>query len=160
MLYYAIMPSPLGTLWLGQSERGLCRIALGTADAAGIAEEMLHDPVALAEPLRQLQEYFDGRRRVFALSLDLSAGSAFQQRVWRAAQQIPYGQTWSYGQLAAAVGRPNAARAVGRALGANPLPIVVPCHRVLRADGAWGGFALGLAVKRALLQLEGYPSSA
>ena len=145
--------------------QGLCRVALlgsmalspATLDAR---HDMLCDPEALGATVAQLDGYFRGERRAFDLALDLSAGTAFQRRVWVVAREIPYGRVWSYGDLAGRIGAPKAARAVGRALGANPVLIVVPCHRVLRADGLIGGFALGLDTKRRLLSLEGYDRAA
>lgn len=107
----------------------------------------------LGEAWRQLAEYFAGRRREFELPLELR-GTAFQERVWRALLSVPYGETVSYTELARAVGAPTAARAVGAAVGRNPLPIVVPCHRVIGAAGDLRGFASGLARKRWLLQAE------
>ena len=103
---------------------------------------------------RQLEEYFAGRRRKFELPL-AAVGTAFQQSVWTELQRIPYGETRSYGQLAASLGRPAAARAVGRANATNPICVIVPCHRVIGADGALTGFAFGEAIKRRLLSLEG-----
>lgn len=103
---------------------------------------------------RQLEEYFDGRRRVFEFPLDLR-GSAFQKNVWNVVAGIPFGCTASYGQIAELVGRPRASRAVGAANGQNPLPIVVPCHRVIGADGSLTGYSSGLRLKRQLLALEG-----
>ena len=102
----------------------------------------------------QLREYFLGRRRVFDLSLQ-PAGSPFEQRVWAALLAVPYGATTSYGAIATALGLVNGARAVGRANGANPIPIVIPCHRVIGSDGSLTGYGGGLPLKRALLELEG-----
>jgi methylated-DNA-[protein]-cysteine S-methyltransferase len=109
---------------------------------------------ALEEAARQLGDYFERRRRHFDLPLD-SGGTPFQRRVWEALRKIPYGEKRSYGEIAREVGRPDATRAVGAANGANPLPIVVPCHRVVGADGSLTGFGGGLEVKRFLLDLEG-----
>jgi methylated-DNA-[protein]-cysteine S-methyltransferase len=103
----------------------------------------------------QLRDYFAGRRQSFDLPLDLSCGSAFQQSVWRALLAIPFGATTSYGAISAAIGKPSALRAVGGAVGCNPLGIVVPCHRVIGADGSLTGYAGGLERKTTLLQLEG-----
>jgi O-6-methylguanine DNA methyltransferase len=102
----------------------------------------------------QLEEYFQGKRKTFDLPLT-PRGTAFQQRVWQTLCQIPFGATWSYGQLARAVGNPAASRAVGLANGKNPLPIVIPCHRVIGANGRLTGFGGGLPTKAALLALEG-----
>jgi methylated-DNA-[protein]-cysteine S-methyltransferase len=153
--------SPIGLLWLACSRRGLkaldlrgdrSRILLKFGDPQGtnvVEEETdLH-----REAFRQLAEYFQGMRRSFQLPLDLD-GSPFQLKVWSALLEIPYGETRSYGEVAASVGVPRAARAVGQANGRNPLPIVVPCHRVIAADGSLGGFGSGLDIKRMLLELE------
>jgi methylated-DNA-[protein]-cysteine S-methyltransferase len=107
----------------------------------------------LAQAARELDEYFAGRRRAFAVALDPS-GTAFQREVWTALARIPFAATWSYGQLAAAIGRPSASRAVGAANGKNPLPIIVPCHRVIGQDGSLTGFGGGLPTKRWLLAHE------
>jgi methylated-DNA-[protein]-cysteine S-methyltransferase len=108
---------------------------------------------ALGETARQLHEYFEARRMTFDLPLD-PLGTEFQRAVWTRLCEIPYGETISYGELARRIGNPNAARAVGAANGANPLPIVVPCHRVIGSSGALTGFGGGLPVKQALLKLE------
>jgi methylated-DNA-[protein]-cysteine S-methyltransferase len=107
----------------------------------------------VGETMRQLHEYFAGRRREFDLPL-APQGTVFQKAVWRALREIPYGTAISYGELARRVGNPRASRAVGSANGANPLPIVIPCHRVIAADGSLGGFGAGLPTKQALLGLE------
>jgi methylated-DNA-[protein]-cysteine S-methyltransferase len=104
---------------------------------------------------RKLQQYFDGQRVVFDEPLDLSGAPAFQRRVWLAVRDIPYGETRSYGQIARQVGSPGAARAVGQAMAANPLPIIVPCHRVIGSNGDLRGFGGGLDLKRRMLKLEG-----
>ncbi len=111
-------------------------------------------PPALRTAAAQLEEYFSGTRTSFSLPL-APRGTAFQLDVWKALADIPYGVTTTYGELARRVGRPGAARAVGQANGANPLPIVVPCHRVVAADGGLGGYAGGADTKRRLLALEG-----
>jgi O-6-methylguanine DNA methyltransferase len=103
---------------------------------------------------RQLTEYLEGRRRAFDLPLELH-GSEFQKEVWRAVERVPYGYTASYGEIASLVGRPKASRAVGAANGANPIPIVIPCHRVIGSDGSLIGYGGGLPLKRRLLALEG-----
>lgn len=124
---------------------------VGTAaDPAGTAAD--NDPL-MQEARRQLSLYFDGRLQQFDLPLDLR-GTPFQKRVWQALREIPYGETRSYAQLAAMVDSPKGFRAVGAANGQNPVPIVVPCHRVIESNGGLGGFSCGLAYKRRLLDLE------
>jgi methylated-DNA-[protein]-cysteine S-methyltransferase len=109
----------------------------------------------LQQAAAQLAEYFAGCRQCFELQLDLRAGTAFQQAVWQALLNLPYGHTTSYGELARRIGRPKAVRALGAAVGRNPVSIIVPCHRVMGADGSLTGYAGGLPRKTALLQLEG-----
>lgn len=110
-------------------------------------------PPLLTQATRELREYFAGRRRVFTFPISMQ-GTPFQQEVWRALQSIPYGQTRTYRQIAAQIGHPKAARAVGMANHRNPLPIVIPCHRVIGADGTLTGYAGGLDTKKLLLRLE------
>ena len=115
---------------------------------------LARDPAATREARRQLEDYFAGRRRRFTLKL-AAGGTWFQRRVRDELTRIPFGATTSYGELAVEVGRPGAARAVGRANATNPICIIVPCHRVIRSDGALTGFAYGTTIKRQLLELEG-----
>ncbi|MBI5502652.1 MAG: methylated-DNA--[protein]-cysteine S-methyltransferase [Deltaproteobacteria bacterium] len=117
------------------------------------------DPKAVLDAARQLSQYFAGKRKTFDLQL-APEGTPFRRATWRALEKIPYGETISYGQLARRIGKPAAARAVGAAVGANPLAIVIPCHRVIGADGSLTGFGGGLPIKRALLQLEGWSGGA
>lgn len=149
--------SPLGTMLIAASDRGLAGVWFEGQrhgpDARGWREDARH-PV-LREAVAQLRAYFAGERTAFALPLDLQAGTPFQRSVWAALRAIPRGATASYAQLARQLGRPQAARAIGAAVGRNPLSIVVPCHRVLGTDGSLTGYAGGLARKTALLQLEG-----
>lgn len=150
--------SPLGPMLLAASARGLAGawFAQGqrdTPDPAAWPEAPGH-PV-LRATADQLADYFAGRRRDFDLPLDLGQGTAFQQAVWQALLAIPCGQTTSYGALAHRIGRPRAVRALGAAVGSNPVSIIVPCHRVLGADGSLTGYGGGLERKTALLRLEG-----
>ena len=153
---YDEVETPIGPLLAVADEEGLRRIFF--PDRRGRAQEpqegWVRDAGPFRELRRQLGEYFAGRRRSFSLKL-APRGTEFQRATWRALCEIPYGQTISYGELARRVGRPAASRAVGAANGANPLPIVVPCHRVIGKDGSLTGFGGGLPVKRALLELEG-----
>ena len=147
-----VVASPAGPLLLGCAQNALTRVSFcpgGVPTAVTAAT-----PAVLRETALQLEEYFRGRRREFALPL-APEGTAFQQTVWHALAQIPYGETRSYGQLAAAIGRPAACRAVGGANHVTPIAIVIPCHRVIAADGSIGGYGGGIAVKRMLLALEG-----
>ena len=155
------LESPIGRLRLAASDQGLVRIALpiDTKSFHGWLARWLPDAEPAAQfPLldratREIGEYFDGRRREFSLALD-PRGTSFQRAVWEALLAIPYGETRSYGDIARAVGRPGASRAVGLANGANPLPLIIPCHRVIESSGRLGGYGGGPDVKRLLLALE------
>jgi len=156
------LASPLGPIALAASDQGLCglwfterqrHLPAQLAGAHAWPENAAH-PV-LQQAARQLGEYFAGRRRGFELPLDLRGGTPFQQSVWQALQAIGHGEVASYGELGRRIGKPSAVRAVGGAVGRNPLSIVVPCHRVMGAGGALTGYAGGLDRKRALLRLEG-----
>ena len=145
----------LGRLFVAGSERGLRLIDLHESSAReriARSPELVLDPAALEPAARQLQEYARGERRVFELELDLQ-GTEFELRVWNALRAIPWGETRTYGRIAAAIGEPGSARAVGRANGCNRVPIVVPCHRVVSSTGL-GGFSGGLEWKQRLLALE------
>jgi methylated-DNA-[protein]-cysteine S-methyltransferase len=151
------MDSPVGQLTLIGTDAGMAAILWENDRAERLqltldVETPAH-PVLL-EAERQLSEYFGGRREAFDLPLDV-AGTPFQRRVWKALRTIPFGETRSYGQIAAQIGSPRAVRAVGAANGRNPLPIVAPCHRVIGSNGTLTGFAGGLETKAQLLALEG-----
>jgi methylated-DNA-[protein]-cysteine S-methyltransferase len=152
---YLHLDSPIGTLTLAADDAGLRRIDFPPPrpPPAGVDWQEGSNPV-LERACAQLREYFDGTRRTFELPLS-PHGTPFQREVWTALAAIPYGDTWSYRDLAARVGRPAAMRAVGAANGRNPLPIVLPCHRVIGADGSLTGFGGGLPTKAFLLRLEG-----
>jgi methylated-DNA-[protein]-cysteine S-methyltransferase len=154
-LRYATLESPLGPVLLAGDDAGLRHVSFqdGTR-ALRPPAAWRRDEAALAEPLRQFAAYFAGELRAFALAL-APQGTDFQQRVWQALRAIPYGETISYGELARRIGRPSASRAVGAANGRNPLPVVVPCHRVIGSTGALTGFGGGLHLKAGLLALEG-----
>lgn len=156
--YRTTWDSPIGPLLLTATSDALCGVWFG--DQLGIPAWAERCPVQpqqpwLAEAISQLQDYFGARRRCFNLPLDLSQGTAFQQDVWGALASIPYGQTVSYQDLAQAAGHPRAVRALGGAVGRNPLGIILPCHRVVGANGHLTGYTGGLERKVALLQLEG-----
>jgi methylated-DNA-[protein]-cysteine S-methyltransferase len=140
-------------LLVGEGSRLQAIQFLAAPDAAGPDPAWRHDAAPFDAAVRQLAEYSEGRRRQFELDLDFS-GTAFQVAVWQQLRAIPYGRTCSYGELAARLGQPKASRAVGAANHANPLPVVIPCHRVIGADGSMIGFGGGIAIKRTLLQFE------
>lgn len=149
--------SPLGTMLLAASDRGLCGVWFEGQRHGPDARTWREDPAhpVLVATIDQLRAYFAGERTSFDLPLDLQGGTPFQQSVWSALLGIPRGGTTSYAALAREVGKPQAARAIGAAVGRNPVSIVVPCHRVLGTGGALTGYAGGLERKTALLQLEG-----
>jgi O-6-methylguanine DNA methyltransferase len=160
---YATTESPVGPVWIAASDGALCAVGLGEGQPAQFFAWLhetfgpgpaLEDPEALSAAVTQLREYFSRIRRTFDLPLELR-GTPFQKEVWTAVARIPYGVATTYGEIAEQIGRPEAARAVGAAVGANPVPVIVPCHRVIGADGSLTGYGGGLEVKAALLALEG-----
>ena len=154
---FDVIESPVGELLVAATPRGLCRVSY-TVDGADESLAHTFGIRVLRSPLddvrRELDEYFAGQRRAFDLPLDLRV-APFHEQVLRELALVPYGQVDTYGHLAAKVGRPKAARAVGTVMNRNPLAIVLPCHRIVGADGSLTGYAGGLDVKRALLALEG-----
>jgi len=163
--YVEKIKSPFGGLAVAVDEDArLIRIDFVDANGQSKTERVLGtdgdrlfvEPSRTAAAVGQLREYFAGKRRRFDLETE-PRGSVFQQAVWQELLRIPYGETRSYSELAAAVGRPGAARAVGRAVATNPISIVIPCHRVVGSDGSLTGYAGGLEFKKGLLALEGAP---
>ncbi|PVU81488.1 cysteine methyltransferase (plasmid) [Cellulomonas sp. WB94] len=159
---YRTIDTPVGALLLVATELGLVRVAFAAEDhdavlasiAARISPRILRAPARLDDAARQLGEYFEGRRHAFDLPLDLSLSTGFRRTVLSQLREIEYGHTASYASIAVAAGSPRAVRAVGSACATNPLPVVVPCHRVVRSDGTIGQYLGGTDAKRALLQLE------
>ena len=159
---YRTVDTPVGTLLLAATELGLVRVAYANQGhdaalaqlAALISPRVLHAPSRLEAVVRQLDEYFAQRRRVFDVPLDLRLSKGFRRGVLAHLPRIPYGATESYAQVATAAGSPRAVRAVGTACATNPVPIVLPCHRVVRSDGSFGGYAGGPDAKEKLLMLE------
>lgn len=160
---YASVDSPFGPLLLAATPRGLVKLSFpqfGTEEtleelARRISPRVLEAPARLDEARRELDLYFEGKLTEFDLPLDWRLTDGFRKRVQRAIEHIPYGQTRSYTEVAALAGNERAVRAAGTACGSNPIPIVVPCHRVLRSGGGLGGYGGGLPMKEALLELEG-----
>ncbi|MGI9335072.1 MAG: methylated-DNA--[protein]-cysteine S-methyltransferase [Gammaproteobacteria bacterium] len=153
-MLYTTHPSPIGELVLATNGQALATILFPTEQRGHPQPGWRRDDALFAHARAQLDAYFAGELRTFDLALDL-AGTPFQCAVWEALLDIPYGETTSYGALATRIGRPKASRAVGSANGSNPLPIVVPCHRVIGANGDLTGFGGGLPIKRWLLRHEG-----
>jgi methylated-DNA-[protein]-cysteine S-methyltransferase len=162
VINHITLPTPVGDLWVGATEKGLFYINFGGLDTPALESVYgersgvvflvgggLADTAA-----RQLNEYFTGRRRAFSIPLDLRGTSGFMKKVWKATRKVPYGEVRSYGWIAEKIREPYSARAVGRAMALNPIPIVIPCHRVVASDGSLGGYGGGLSRKRWLLAHE------
>lgn len=164
---YAEVDSPLGPLVAARTDQGLVRLAYrdfnGGTDAVldhlalRVSPRIVEAPQQLDDVRRQLDEYFEGERHDFDLPVDLSLAAGFTQRILRAIAAIPFGHTASYREVASEAGNAKAVRAAGNACSANPVPIVVPCHRVLRTGGGLGGYTGGVEKKERLLRLEGHP---
>jgi methylated-DNA-[protein]-cysteine S-methyltransferase len=163
-IYYDVLKSKsLGNVLLAVTDAGLLRVHFPLAQKRPTellrkmvpGADVLKDRAKLKGVARQMKEYLQGKRRTFKLKLDLGSQTAFRRRVLRKATKIPYGDTVTYGALAKRCGRPGGARAVGQAMANNPIPIIIPCHRVLVSDGGLGGYSGGLKYKKMLLRLEG-----
>jgi methylated-DNA-[protein]-cysteine S-methyltransferase len=165
-MHYRLFDTPIGPCGIAWSERGLARLQLPESDRSATEQRLkkaggsasTQAPIEIDETIAELQRYFSGRRTDFsAVTLDLTGIAAFEQQVYAAARLLRWGETASYGELAGRIGRPQAARAVGRALGQNPLPIIIPCHRILAKGHRIGGFSAygGGLTKERLLGLEG-----
>ena len=159
---YDLVDTPLGTLLVAASEAGLCRISYDPEPereveqlAQALGRRILRSPKPIDEVRRQLDEYFEHSRRMFELDLDLRLTADFSRRVLEELAKVPYGEVTTYGNLAARAARPRAARAVGTVMNRNPIPIVLPCHRVVGANGSLTGYGGGIERKEALLRLEG-----
>ena len=159
---YDLVDTPLGTLLVAATEAGVCRISYDPEPdreveqlARLLGTRILRTPKPVDEARRQLGEYFERRRRDFDLELDLRLSAEFSRRVLEELAKVPYGETTTYGALAARAARPHAARAVGTVMNRNPIPIVLPCHRVVGASGSLVGYGGGIARKEQLLKLEG-----
>jgi len=161
-IYYCALPTPIGRVFVAAGEAGLVRLSFRQSEASFVAElgrrlgaDVVRSPARTADIVHQLRAYFAGERRSFDVRLDLRHTTPFQRRVLLAAARVPAGQVVSYGEIARRIGQPQGSRAVGQALGHNPVPIVIPCHRVIAAGGRIGGYTGGLGIKRKLLRLEG-----
>jgi methylated-DNA-[protein]-cysteine S-methyltransferase len=162
LIQWGVIDSPLGPLYIATSTRGLCNVDFGVSQAEFLSRldplaRTERSPSAVAPIAAQLRDYFATGRSRFEVPLDLSQATPFQQSVLQTTRGIPPGTLWTYGQMARAIDKPRASQAVGQALGRNPIPIVIPCHRVVASDGSLGGYSGGggLESKRMLLALEG-----
>lgn len=161
-VYWTAMAAPIGRILVAVSDGGLVRVRFRQREAAFVAElqrtfgvRPVRSATHTAEVVRQLRAYFAGRRRAFDVPVDLRHVSPFVRRVLSATMRVPAGRLVSYGDIARRIGSPRSSRAVGQALGRNPIPIVIPCHRVVAAGGGIGGYTGGLDIKRRLMRLEG-----
>ena len=161
-IYYCALPTPIGRVFVAAGEAGLVRLSFRQSEASFVAElrrrlgaDVVRSPARTADIVHQLRAYFAGERRTFDVRLDLGDVTPFQRRVLMAAARVPAGKVVSYGEIARRIGQPHGSRAVGQALGHNPIPIVIPCHRVVAAGERIGGYGGGLGIKRKLLRLEG-----
>jgi len=154
MMYYQYMESPVGTLLVAGDEKGLRLISFPKNGKPDLPEpHWVHNPEPLQGALNQLEAYFAGKLKTFSLNVCLDV-TPFQKKVLTTLRRVPYGKTISYGELAEKIGTPKASRAVGQANAKNPIPVVIPCHRVIGSNGKLTGFGGGVAVKKALLDLE------
>jgi O-6-methylguanine DNA methyltransferase len=159
--FCAWVDAPFGRVFLARTSKGLCRVTfrkgedeiLSDLEKRSLLPEMA--PEKVEKERKELAEYFEGKRQHFDVPIDLRWGTPFQKRVLEAASRIPFGECECYGDIARAVGRPQAQRAVGNALGKNPVAIVIPCHRVVATSGGLGGYTGGLDIKRTLMEIEG-----
>jgi len=160
-IYYSSVPSRLlGTIFVASTQKGVCRIDFHTTEKKFLAQlrkqilgKIVKDGGLNRRALTQLRKYLEGKLKQFDCPLDME-GTAFQKRVWSALRKIPYGKTRSYADVARTIGHPRAFRAVGNANGSNPVPIIVPCHRVIESNGGLGGYGSGIGLKKRLLEFE------
>lgn len=162
-IFYDIFDSPIGTILVASTGLGLCLVSINKEGRAGAFRELSlrpdykpeRDTRRHADIKADLKRYLKGERVEFKVKIDISGGTDFQRMVWRTLCNIPYGETKSYKWLADLVGCPNGFRAVGQANGKNPIPIIIPCHRVINSDGSIGGYSGGIEIKKRLLEIEG-----
>lgn len=158
--FYTSIDSPIGTVFIASTSKGICAISLAVSEKTFLSEIIEYgiperDDKRFTELRKDLKDYFRGKKVDFSKHrLDISSGTEFQKKVWRKLLEIPYGETRGYKWLAEAVGSPKGFRAVGGANGRNPIPIIIPCHRVINSDGSLGGYSGGVWIKEWLLKLE------
>ena len=166
MIKYSSFPTIFGTIFLARTERGICRVHLGGSEESFTSElrakhhsQPIRDDHSLRSDSKELAAYFEDGHEIDRMQIDFLEGTKFERRVWEVLKQIPRGEVRSYHWVAEEVGSPKASRAVGSACGSNPIPFIIPCHRVISSSGGLGGYGYGLDVKRELLKLEGYDVS-
>ena len=162
-LRYFTYNSPIGDIYVVSTEKGICRVDFKTSENELVQrlerkfrKDVIKDPNFFNSLITKLDRYFSGKPTRFTFPINFIEGTDFQKRVWRALLEIPFGEVRSYKQIAQQVGNPNAYRAVGSAVGKNPINFIIPCHRVIRSDGKLGGYGLGIDLKKKLLQMEGH----
>ncbi len=166
MIRYTSFPTTYGDIFLAKTEQGICRIQLGDSEETFTRQirtkyhaQPTSDEQSLQSETRELASYFEDGHEIDHIQVDFLEGTSFERKVWEVLRQIPRGEVRSYRWVAKEIGNPKASRAVGGACGSNPIPFIVPCHRVISSSGTLGGYGYGLKVKRELLKLEGYDVS-
>ena len=166
MIKYSSFQTALGTVFIARTERGICRVHMGGSEGSFKSEihakhhvQPIRDDIALRSDCKELGAYFEDGHEIDGMPIDFIEGTPFERRVWEVLRQIPHGEVRSYHWVADQAGSPKASRAAGSACGSNPIPFIVPCHRVISSSGTLGGFGYGLDMKRELLKLEGYDVS-
>ena len=159
-LYYTSFNSPIGKIHLAATEKGLCEVGISEREKRFVKSlqktykiKPVKDDAAFKELVKLLKRYFNGERIKIDIPFDFQ-GTDFEKKVWKALLKIPYGKTKTYGEIAREIGLPNGARAVGNACGKNPIPIIIPCHRVVASNGGLGGYTGGIGIKKKLLKIE------
>ena len=159
-LYYTSFNSPIGKIHLAATEKGLCEVGISESEKRFVKSlqktykiKPVKDDAAFKDIVRLLKRYFNGERIKIDIPFDFQ-GTDFEKKVWKALLKIPYGKTKTYGEIAKEIGLPNGARAVGNACGKNPIPIIIPCHRVVASNGGLGGYTGGIGIKKKLLKIE------
>lgn len=156
LTYYTSFDSPIGEIFIASTSHGICKVSLGTSEDKFIASiDAVRDERRFKRLLHELDQYFEALQVELDFSVDLTGLTPFRKRVLMAVKKVPYGEVRSYKEIARSIGNPKAARAVGQVNANNPVPLIIPCHRIIGSDGSLVGFGSGIDIKRYLLQLEG-----
>ena len=154
-IFCIIFKSPIGIISIEGTKKGICRLSIFEPSyKKNLDTEIKNIPPLIKKSIKQLEEYFEGKRKRFFIAFDFLNGTEFEKKVWNALLEIPYGTTSTYKLIAIKIKKPKSFRAVGNAIGKNPIPVIIPCHRVIREDGKLGGFSSGVKIKKKLLELE------